>query len=118
MIHTYTEGETEHEEWTKVKHVPKQYAVAYFEGSWRGVVRWRRVDSSDQAVLLDLNPLLVIPKRVRPLEKQHAFESRKLWENVTTRLERKEYSEATKFKLAIEQKQRDKAAERKKKGEE
>jgi hypothetical protein len=35
---------------------------------------------------------------------------------VTTRLLAKEYGEATKAKLAIEQKQRDEAGERKKKG--
>lgn len=117
VIHTYIEGETQHEEWTKVKHVPKQHIVALFEGSWRGVVRWRRPDSSEQAVLLDLTPLLVIPKRVRPLDKQHAYESRKLWENVTNKLLSKEYSEATRHKHSIEQRQRDRAAERKRKGE-
>ena len=84
-------------------------------------MRWRRAGAGaptaeDPATLLDLSTLLVVPKRVRPLEHQHAFESRKLWENVTSRLLNKEYSEATKHKLVIEQKQRDDAAERKKKG--
>lgn len=104
-----------------MKHVPKEVAVAYFEGSWRSRVRWRRADASpddEQATLLDLTPLLVVPKRVRPIEKQHAYESRKLWENVTNNLLAKEYGEATKHKHAIEQRQRDKAAEKKKKGEE
>jgi len=66
------------------------------------------------STLLDLSVLGVIPKRVRPLEKQDERESRKLWENVTGNLLRKEYGEATKEKVAIEQKQRDEAAERKK----
>ena len=86
-------------------------------------MRWRRAGAGaptaeDPATLLDLSTLLVVPKRVRPLEHQHAFESRKLWENVTSRLLAKEYSDATKHKHAIEQRQREKAAERKKKGEE
>ncbi|KAH9477467.1 Oxysterol-binding protein-like protein 1 [Psilocybe cubensis] len=66
--------------------------------------------------LMDLSTLFVVPKTVRPLERQHSRESRKLWENVTDKLMKKEFSEATKEKVAIEQRQRDEAAERKKKG--
>ncbi|TBU31406.1 hypothetical protein BD311DRAFT_786485 [Dichomitus squalens] len=118
VIHTYDPEESVHEEWTRVKHVPKERVLAVFDGSWRGRVRWKRVDAPDSeyATLIDVSTLAVIPKAVRPLEKQLPNESRKLWENVTTRLVKKEYSDATKHKLAIEQKQRDDAAERKRKG--
>ncbi|KAH8116041.1 hypothetical protein DFH11DRAFT_1506631 [Phellopilus nigrolimitatus] len=123
VVHTYREGEHTHEEWTKVKHVPRSAAVAFFDGSWRGRVRWRRADAppapaEEQALLLDLTPLQIVPKRVRPLARQHAYESRRLWESVTSNLLTKEYGEATRNKQAIEQCQRDKAAERKRKGEE
>jgi hypothetical protein len=70
----------------------------------------------EYATLLDLSTLKIIPKAVRPIEKQLPNESRKLWNDVTTRLVKKEYGEATKYKLAIEQKQRDEAAERKRQG--
>ncbi|KAI0360459.1 hypothetical protein OH77DRAFT_1418382 [Trametes cingulata] len=118
VIHTYDPKETVHEEWTRVKHVPRDRVLAVFDGSWRGRIRWKRVDAPDSeyATLIDLSTLHVVPKSVRPLEKQLPNESRKLWENVTNRLVKKEYSEATKHKLAIEQKQRDEAAERKRKG--
>ena len=118
VIHTYDPKEKEHEEWTRVKHVPKDRVLAVFDGSWRGRIRWKRVDAPDSeyATLIDISTLAVIPKSVRPLERQLPDESRKLWENVTTRLLKKEYSDATKHKLAIEQKQRDEAAERKRKG--
>lgn len=66
--------------------------------------------------LIDLSALSVMPKTVRPLEKQHPRESRKLWETVTENLTKKEFSEATKEKVTIEQRQRDEAAERKRKG--
>jgi hypothetical protein len=66
--------------------------------------------------LLDVSTLSIIPKVVRPLDRQHPRESRKLWENVTDKLVKKEYSEATKEKMQIEQRQRDEAAERKKIG--
>ncbi|KAI0336723.1 hypothetical protein GY45DRAFT_1290568 [Cubamyces sp. BRFM 1775] len=118
VIHTYDPKESVHEEWTRVKHVPHERVLAVFDGSWRGRIRWKRVDAPDSeyATLIDLTPLHPVPKVVRPLEKQLPNESRKLWENVTSRLLKKEYSEATKHKLAIEQKQRDDTAERKRKG--
>lgn len=156
VIHTVHEGETEHEEWTKVKHVPTNRVVAVFDGTWRGHIRWRRVGAgsypnalsssasspspshehlpvpqlpshaasradvshsdSEYSTLIDISTLRVVPKEVRPLEKQLPHESRKLWRNVTDNLLKKEYSEATKEKVAIEQRQRDEAAERKRKG--
>ncbi|KAG1779346.1 hypothetical protein EV702DRAFT_1214469 [Suillus placidus] len=143
VIHTYDEESTEHEEWTKVKHVPTARVVAVFDGCWRNHIRWRRTAASppvpstststtsssstpsfstpslsetEYATLIDLSTLFVVPKKVRPLERQLPNESRKLWDAVTTKLLAKEYGEATKAKLAIEQKQRDEAGERKKKG--
>jgi hypothetical protein len=67
---------------------------------------------------LDLSALDIIPMVVRPLDKQHPKESRKLWVNVTDKLVKKEYSDATKEKVQIEQRQRDEAAERKKNADE
>lgn len=116
IIHEYTPGETEHLEWTRVKHVPRSRVIATLDGSWKHKVRWRRVGSKDDATLIDVSTLHSIPMAVRPIDKQHPRESRKLWENVTNNLVNKEYSEANKHKLAIEQKQRDEAAERKRSG--
>ncbi|KAJ7484378.1 hypothetical protein FB451DRAFT_1232295 [Mycena latifolia] len=157
VIHTVVEGETQHNEWTKVKHVPQARVVAVFDGSWRNRIRWRRVGvnsypdatpssysspspshtslpipvipsaassrldisaakEEEYATLLDLSTLEVLPKTVRPIEKQLPHESRRLWDSVTTRLLKKEFSDATKEKVAIEQRQRDVAADRKRKG--
>lgn len=168
VIHTVFDSDTTQcSDWTKVKHVPQDRVVAIFDGSWRGLIRWKRVgpdsyspgssnagrstasspspsyapsisttissqphisystsrlskissaDEDEWRTLLDLSTLHVIPKVVRPLEKQHPRESRKLWENVTSNLLKKEYSEATRHKIEIEQRQRDEAAERKRKG--
>ncbi|KAI0259010.1 hypothetical protein BC834DRAFT_908663 [Gloeopeniophorella convolvens] len=128
VVHRYTPGAQEHEEWTKVKHVPAARAVAFLEGSWRGLVRWRRASaasstssrssksSAEWTTLIDLAPLRAVPKRVRPLDAQHATESRKLWDSVTARLLSKEFGEATRAKHVIEQRQRDEAAERRRRG--
>ncbi|KAJ7098250.1 hypothetical protein C8R44DRAFT_356962 [Mycena epipterygia] len=157
VIHTVVEGETQHNEWTKVKHVPQNRVVAVFDGSWRNRIRWRRVGvnsypdttpssysspspshtslptptipsaassrmdissskEEEYRTLMDLSTLEVLPKSVRPLERQLPHESRRLWESVTTRLLKKEFSDATKEKIGIEQRQRDEAADRKRKG--
>ncbi|KIY48496.1 hypothetical protein FISHEDRAFT_43286, partial [Fistulina hepatica ATCC 64428] len=108
-------------EWAKVKAVPRDRVVAEFNGSWRGKIRWRAADFSPHGYeeyqeLIDLEALSIVPKTVRSLEAQEPYESRKLWEGVTNHLLNKEYSDATREKVAIEQHQRDLAAERKRKG--
>lgn len=67
--------------------------------------------------LVDLLPLNVVPKAVAPLEEQGPMETRKVWASVVDALNKKDYSTASKEKQRIEQEQRDKAEERKKKGE-
>jgi oxysterol-binding protein-related protein 9/10/11 len=124
VVHRYNPSSHEHEEWTKAKHVPPARAVAYFEGCWRNVVRWCHASSAakgkaadaEWTPLIDLTPLRAVPKMVRPISMQQPSESRRLWESVTSRLLRKEYGEATRAKHIIEQRQRDEAAERKRRG--
>lgn len=134
-------GHKEHDDWNKasrfllqggtthaelaalqVKLVPKELVVAQFEGCWKKSFRWRRVENGvpvgDWEMLLDIGSLGVFPKSVRPVDQQGEFESRKLWDGVTNHMLRKEYGDATRAKVAIEQTQRDTAAERKRTGEE
>ncbi|KAG8897225.1 hypothetical protein FRB99_008355 [Tulasnella sp. 403] len=114
-IHTYDPKSTkkEWEGWTRVKHVPSKPVAATFDGSWRKKVEWKKAGSNTVATLIDIDLLSVVPKTVRPLEQQLPNESRKLWEGVTSNLLSKNYGEATKVKQAIEQRQRDIAAQRK-----
>jgi hypothetical protein len=118
VIHTYTPGEPGVDDWTKVKHVPKARALAYIDGSWRHLLRWRRASAPADAwtPLLDLSTLRAVPKAVRALDAQGPKESRRMWAPVTQRLERKEFGEATRLKQALEQAQRDEAAARKRAG--
>ncbi|KAH9166509.1 hypothetical protein EDB89DRAFT_2115822 [Lactarius sanguifluus] len=135
VVHRYDPSEHEHEEWTKVKHVPPARVVAYFEGCWRNVVRWRfatpasdgsgrstpssggkAAHPTEWTTLIDLTPLQAVPKIVRPISRQLPSESRRLWESVTSKLLSKEYGEATRAKQVIEQRQRDEAADRKRRG--
>ena len=82
------------------------------------VADFSKSDNSEYEDLIDLAALQPLPKSVRSLEEMDEYESRKLWGKVTEHLTNKEYSEATREKIEIEQRQRDLASERKKKGEE
>ena len=54
-----------------------------------------------------------VQKQVRPLSQQGPLESRKVWLPVSSALFSKDYYKATKEKQNIEERQRQKAAERK-----
>lgn len=43
VIHEYDPHDPEHQEWTKVKHVPKDLLLATFDGCWHKRVYWKRV---------------------------------------------------------------------------
>ena len=49
VVHWYKPSSHEHEEWTKVKHVPASRVEAHFEGSWHNMVRWRPASSAAAA---------------------------------------------------------------------
>jgi len=59
-----------------------------------------------------MDALNVFPKETVPAEEQSQWESRMVWKEVTTLIETKEYSKATKVKLGIEARQRRDAAAR------
>nr|XP_019046799.1 hypothetical protein I302_03402 [Kwoniella bestiolae CBS 10118]OCF25729.1 hypothetical protein I302_03402 [Kwoniella bestiolae CBS 10118] len=117
VVYRYTVGNETEEGWTKPKQVPVDKVVAQLEGSWMKEIRYKLKGEKEWKVLLDLDLLALIPKDVRPLEEQDEQESRRLWDPVTQHLIGKNWGEATRQKQAIEQKQRDKAAARKAKGE-
>ncbi|KAG9125432.1 hypothetical protein FRC07_007626, partial [Ceratobasidium sp. 392] len=119
VIHTYDPSSPDEcASWTKVKQVPASRVVATFDGTWRGLVKWKKTGEAESHPLIDLSNLAVMPKHVRPIESQLPNESHRLWEHVTKNLLSKNYNEATRVKQGIEQKQRDDAAARKANGEE
>jgi hypothetical protein len=94
---------------------PVSVAAAAF-GAARGKGTRKSNEEEEWTTLIDVAPLLSVPKMVRPISKQLPTESRRLWESVTSRLLSKEYGEATRAKHIIEQRQRDETAERKRRG--
>ena len=72
----------------------------------------------EKFLLIDLTPLSQIPRIVPPLDQQLPNESQNFWASVTTAIKDKRFTEATRLKQELEEKQRQKAAARKEKGEE
>ena len=67
---------------------------------------------------MDLRPLFPIAKIIPPIDQQLPNESQRFWAGVTAAIKSKQYTEATKLKQEIEERQRDKATLRKEKNEE
>ncbi|CAG8791952.1 24117_t:CDS:2, partial [Dentiscutata erythropus] len=97
----------------KLKSVDDKDVVAEIYGSWRGKVHATRLDTNKTNLLVDLNELAPIPKIVKPIATQGPLESRRVWQPVSTALFQRDYSKATKEKIAIEDRQRRLAAEAK-----
>lgn len=66
--------------------------------------------------MIDLSPLFPTPKLIPPEEDQLSNESRKFWYDVTDAIVNKQFSRATTLKQEIEERQREKAADRKNRG--
>ncbi|RIA84899.1 oxysterol-binding protein-like protein OBPa [Glomus cerebriforme] len=97
----------------KLKNINDDNVVAEITGSWRGQVHATRRGTNETRLLLDMEKLEAVPKQVKPLSQQGPLESRKVWQHVTSALFSKDYTKATKEKQIIEERQRQKAAERK-----
>ena len=108
----------ENDIYTKIKDVPDEDVVGRIEGVWVDKVFYTLgpqpfKDATEKILLVDINPLTTIPKIVPPIEEQLPNESRRFWKRVTEAIVNKQYSLATTLKQEIEEKQRQKAANRK-----
>lgn len=121
----------------KIKDVPEEDILGRLEGNWHEQIFFSKgnkpMDKVPQAVRLtlcvvmpftdrrvqdkqlvvDLSPLLPEPKLIPPEEAQLENESRRFWAPLTEAIVSKQWSEASNVKYSIEERQRQKAAERK-----
>ncbi|XP_026643315.1 oxysterol-binding protein-related protein 11 [Microtus ochrogaster] len=88
----------------EVKHNISNTVVCRVQGEWNSVLEFTY--SNGETKCVDLTKLAVTKKRVRPLEKQDPFESRRLWKDVTDSLRESEIDKATEHKRALEERQR------------
>ncbi|KAF2429508.1 hypothetical protein EJ08DRAFT_590624 [Tothia fuscella] len=106
---------------TKVRDVPDSAIVARIEGNWMDKIYYTLGNApitkhSEKILLIDLNPLFPVPKICPPMDAQLPNESRKFWAGVTSAIVERKYGLATQLKQELEEKQREKAKERKEGG--
>ncbi|OWF54381.1 Oxysterol-binding protein-related protein 9 [Mizuhopecten yessoensis] len=93
----------------------KKNAIVSIDGEWNGVM-YAKYSSGKNEAFVDTKRMAIVKKRVKPLDTQSEFESRKLWEQVTRFLKQKNVEVATEFKHKLEHRQRTEAKERKEQG--
>lgn len=98
---------------TKTKDVRESDVLARISGSWHGKIYYTPTGSKEPILLLDITPLFPAEKELPPSEQQLSNESLKFWSEVTDAIVGKQFTEATKLKQDIEERQRQRAAERK-----
>uniref|UniRef100_A0A3B5QV96 Oxysterol-binding protein n=1 Tax=Xiphophorus maculatus TaxID=8083 RepID=A0A3B5QV96_XIPMA len=84
------------------------------EGEWNGVM-YSKLATGENTPFIDTKKIGIIKKKVRKLEDQLEYESRRLWGDVTLNLKLKDIDAATEAKHRLEEKQRAEARERKEK---
>jgi hypothetical protein len=115
------------DKYTRAKDVPEKDILARIEGCWQEQIYYtipntaavKDQDNTDptteKQLLIDLVPLMPVPKIVPPEAEQLPNESRRFWHDVTESITSKRFGDATRIKQELEQKQRDKAKSREEK---
>ncbi|EMD00070.1 hypothetical protein BAUCODRAFT_62608 [Baudoinia panamericana UAMH 10762] len=105
---------------TRIKDVPDKDVLGRLDGTWTdkiyysaGSTDFKKVPESDRILLVDVNPLRPVPKVCPPPDEQLPNESRRFWNDVTESIMAKQYNAATNRKQELEERQRERAAERK-----
>uniref|UniRef100_A0A8C6Y7Z0 Oxysterol-binding protein n=1 Tax=Naja naja TaxID=35670 RepID=A0A8C6Y7Z0_NAJNA len=88
----------------EVKQNATNTVVCKVQGEWNSILEFTY--SNGETKCMDLSKLSVTRKRVRSIEKQGPFESRKLWQHVTESLRQGDIEKATEHKKALEEQQR------------
>ncbi|RMZ91840.1 hypothetical protein DV736_g938, partial [Chaetothyriales sp. CBS 134916] len=110
------------DKYTKAKDVPDNQVLVRLEGVWQEQIYYwfpsgdskvnKNGPPADKQLLIDLVPLMPTPKILPPIEEQLPNESRRFWKDLTAAIQEKRFGDANKVKQEIEQRQRDKVADR------
>jgi oxysterol-binding protein-related protein 9/10/11 len=119
------------DKYTRIKDVPEKDILLKIDGCWKEQIycwlssgKESRLDKfkgngdAKKQLLVDVTPMMPVPKICPPPEEQLPNESRKFWQELTTAIQEKRFGDANRIKQTIEQNQRDKTAERKTNGQE
>ncbi|CAJ1061852.1 oxysterol-binding protein-related protein 10-like [Xyrichtys novacula] len=94
----------------EVKQNQTGNVVCKAQGEWNGVLEFTY--SSGENKVIDTAKLPIIRKKMRPLEKQGPYESRRLWQHVTASIKAGNMDAATEHKHFLEERQRSESKQR------
>jgi len=86
------------------------------DGEWNGKMMAKWTNSGRTEVFVDVNQMNISDKLCKKVNEQLRYESRRLWRDVTYGLKSNDIEAATAGKFALEQRQREEAAQRKEAG--
>lgn len=95
----------------KLSSVDEEALVASINGCWKEKI-FVEFKGSQQEILIDMSTLEPLPKVIKPRDQMGPLESHNVWDEVTTNLLNKDFSRATKAKIALEDQQRELARQR------
>uniref|UniRef100_A0A3Q0SS25 Oxysterol-binding protein n=1 Tax=Amphilophus citrinellus TaxID=61819 RepID=A0A3Q0SS25_AMPCI len=88
----------------EVKYNQTGTIVCKAQGEWNGMLEFSY--NSREKKVIDTSKLPIIKKRIRPIDQQGRYESRYLWQHVTTSLKAGNMDTATEHKHLLEERQR------------
>ncbi|KAK5135034.1 hypothetical protein LTR08_005694 [Meristemomyces frigidus] len=105
---------------SRIKDVLDKDIIGRIDGVWTdkvwfsyGSADFKKVAEKDRVLLIDVNPLRPVPKICPPVNEQLPNESQRFWNGVTESITAKQFNAATSKKQELEERQRERAAERK-----
>lgn len=81
-------------------------------GKWNEVIHIKNIKTSEKSVLFDTKTAVLNLCKVKPLDEQWEYESRRLWKPTIDGLSKRDHELATEEKFKVEDEQRTKAKER------
>ena len=105
---------------TRIKDVSDKDVIGRIDGVWTdkvyfsyGSKDFKKVSDDDKVLLVDVSPLYPAKKICPPMQEQLPNESQRFWNDVTQAIQNKQFTTATNTKQQLEERQRERAAERK-----
>lgn len=95
-----------------IKNSKTSEVLYQITGKWNEVMEIKDLKTGKKRVLVDTKSSVLVKPRVRPLEEQGQYESRKLWKPTIDALARRDHTVATEEKFAVEDEQRNLAKKR------
>lgn len=117
--------DVERDNTTRIKDVPDKDVLGRLDGCWTdkvyfsyGPTDFKKTAEKDRILMADVQSLRPVPKICPPMGHQLPNESRRFWNDLTVAITSKQFALATTKKQELEEKQRERAAQRKADGRE